>query len=393
MSMFLKLLFRVLFEKKRIIVAYVMVCMILVVYVSLQTMFESKSISSLSTTPDFVFTGTVYNSEDGSYPFRAYNGIGEFESAAKDIVGERGKCFGVVCRSLYNYYDELTSVGFSGYVYGLPNEYMEELFSNALIDGTLPKPDSKEGVVGYYFAQRFELGVGDLIPQAITLGTEWEESDINSYTISGVLDEGVSSYFNGSVMISREEFERNNHVVEDNMLLGSYNKTNEGEAVNSSFVELNAISSQFRSPEGRLNYNQKHYQFSGTLLHIAVYIVISTLILFLLMTYIIKGMTPKIGLLKAIGMSDAKIYKTFLGGMTLITVGAVSLGILVSLGVSAIMNSYVCDFYGFTVNEYSFNSIVYVIIAAETLIMLLSVFAFLFICCRRISPKIAMTKS
>lgn len=384
-----KIVFKVLFERKRIIVAFTLICCLLVIYISLQTIFETENITSLNTMPDFVFTGTYYNSEDGTYPFKAYNGIGSFAEKAKETLGNNGDCYGIVCRSLYNYYDELTSVGFSGYIYGCPDEYIKYRFSNLVTEGSLPVSGKKEAIVGYYFAQRFGLSIGDPIPQTITLNETWSDSDNNQYTISGILGEGMCSYFNGSVIISKDTFEAVVGVNEDNLIFGYFIN---GENSDKIFLKLNNISADYRSPEGTLHYNQKNFQIKKIWVNVVMYLMISTLIIFISTSYLMKGLTPKIGLLKAIGLSNKYIYKAFLGGVAFFVIISTAMGFIFSFLITRVLNSYVSNFYGFEVHMYNFSLTVYILVAAETLLMFFVIFLFLFINSKKISPKIAMMK-
>ena len=388
----LKLILNVLFEKKKILVLFFIVSMVLIAYASIQTILSGMEKDNVASTPDFVFNGTIYNSEDGSYPFKWYNDIGDFGDEADKISGADADCYKVVYRSLYNFYDEISSVGFYGAVYGVPNACITEHIEPYIEEGGLPESGKKEAVIGYYFAKRFDIGIGDTIPQAITLSETWNDDDIDNYTVSGILAENITEYFNGSVIISREDFEAENGKAKDNMILGYYKN-----AVNYKdiFLSLNSNDTRmsYNVPEGKLNYTQKEYSNKKLAINLGSVMIISAALLTALLSYLMKGITPKIGLLKAIGISSKKIISTFLIGI--FSIFAVSAG--VGLGISAMLsyslNRYVSNFYQFQVHSYQFSKMVLIVDLILFAFIVIYVYAITFFKCKMISPRIAMTKT
>lgn len=391
--MYRKLFFKVFFEKKKIMLYFFVICMLLVFYVSLQTIFSSNEAEAQSSVPDLVFTGTVYQSEDGSYPFTAYNSIEGFINKIREISGDDMDSYPLVCRSLYNYYDELTSIGFSGFVYGMPDECISNYIAPYLSKGRLPETGKKEAVIGYYFAQRFDIDIGETIPQAITLSEQWTDDDIDTYIVSGILKENVSGYYNGSTIISRDTWNSFGLESEDNMIIAYFDSGIEDSRSEEIFLEINGIAKDYRSPEGRMNYLNKTYSKRQIIVSFTFNMLISFLLIFVLASYAMKGITPKIGLLKATGMSPKTILGTFLLGVFLIVLVSSMCGVGLTTLAIFFMNQYVSEFYGFTVVQYSFNNWTFIMIGLEMLILTLSLFIILGVKCLRISPKIAMTKS
>ncbi len=385
-----KIVMNVMFEKRRVMMFLLVMCMLLVVYASVQTMLVSNEIATVDSMPDFVFNGTVYNSQDGSYPFVGYNDIGSFAEKAQEIAGDQADCYGVVYRSLYNYYDELTGVGFFGAVYGIPDECIRKIFSQYLSEGSLPETGKKEALVGYYFAQRFGISIGDTIPQAITLCAEWEEEDIDNYIVCGILDESISSYFNGSAVISRETYEGIYGEAGDNMVFGYYNSDENYDTI---FLDICAEGKNYRVPEGKLNYKQKEYGKLKIIVNIGVVIFMSISLTTAIISYLMKGVTPKVGLLKAIGISSSYILKAFLSGITAVVAIAMLSGIVISNILIAEMNNYVSEFYKFEVHLYQFTLSSLLVGFCQSIFIILYVFIIIFIKSKMISPKIAMTKT
>lgn len=385
-----KLIMKVLFEKRKILVFFLLMCMFLIIYTSLQTVLLTSDRAAVASMPDFVFSGTVYQSEDGTYPFIGYNDIGGFADRAAEIAGDRADCYPVVYRSLYNYYDELTSIGFYGAVYGMSDKCIEQNIAGYLDQGALPADGKKEAVVGYYFAQRFHLALGDPIPQAITLSKEWTDDDLDQYVISGILKESISDYFNGSAIISRDTFEKLNGPVEDNMLMGYYRT---GEDYDTVFLSMNAEGPDYQVPEGKLNYKQKEFSQTKLLLNIAIVVLMSVFLLTAIVSYLMKGITPKVGLIKAIGVSTSYIISTFLSGILAVFVAALGGAVTLSYVIMYLMNNYVSKFYQFEVHSYRLTGMALLLDLFEFIFILVYVFLVTYMKCKMISPKEAMAKT
>lgn len=385
-----KLIFRVLFEKKKVLVMVFIMCTFLITYTSVQTVLTTYSTDTIQTSPDFVFHGTVYQSEDGSYPFIGYNDTGIFREKAQEIAGNAAECYGVIYRSLYNYYDQLTNIGFFGALYGLPDDCMEKQIAPLVSQGRLPERNQKEAVVGYYFAQHFGIAIGDSVPQAITLSKTWSEADIDSYTVCGILTENVTDYFNGSALISRESFENMNGVQEENMLLGYLNNKDGYENM---YLEMNNISKNYNVPEGKLHSKQKEYSNTGVILNVALIVFMSVVMLTAVISYLMKGITPKVGLMKATGISSSYIIRTFLTGILCVFLSAFVFGLLFSSMLLEIANNYIKSFFEFTVHRYQLSKTAIILDVFEGLFIVVYAFMVIYIKCKRITPKEAMNRT
>jgi ABC-type lipoprotein release transport system permease subunit len=386
-----KLLIHEFFENKKVIIRFLIIFTILFSAMSFQVINANNEIVASISQPDIVYTGTMYQSEDGKYPFIWYNDLGEgFEEYVDDTVKGEAAIYSAACRSLYNYYDEFTGIGFSGYVYGFDDAFIEEKLSPYIIEGKLPTVGEKEALVGAYFAERFGITVGDAIPQAITLSKQWDESDIDNYIVSGILNENVSAYFVGSAIISRETFENVRGKENNNFLIGYYRSQNE-QRNRELFVEMNHTSSDYGVPEGRYNYSQKtfaKYQIyvASGILFIAGFAMISIMI-----AYIIKGIDRKIGLLKAIGLSTSSLMKYFVGGFSAVIGMAVALATVVISVATRVMNQYISNFYHFSVHTYMLNWNVLGLVAFVGASMVLIMCVLIRQKCVGISPQKAMS--
>lgn len=387
--MLLKIASKIIFDKKRFVIAFALVCVILTTLMAFQSMSLRRNISKSKSLPDFVFFGTVFQSQDGSYPFKAFNETNQLATEIQKELGDRGEVHRVVCRSLYNYYDERSNIGFSGYVYGLPEQYMEETFQHSLITGRLPEKGKKEAAVGVYFANRFHLEVGDPIPQSITLNATWDESDIDAYVVSGIIGEDINDMFIGSAIISLETFEEYNGKSEENALFGMFHQ--EDEELNlSMFIEFNQMAGNNQVPEGKLLYVKNNFETSKTIFFGVLVGVICLIILTILVSLLAKGLSLKIGLMKAIGISESNIIRLFLRTMFLITIGAALLGGLLTCLISKGINAYVTDFYSFPASVFSMNTSTLLSIAVTALVVFLLVGISITVNAKKISPRSAI---
>lgn len=388
----IRLLKSIFFEKKKNIFLFLLVFAIMSALLVILTSVISSDLMKQKSLPDFIFTGTVYQTEDGSYPFTNYNPITGFREYIQDTFPDSVKGYGVICRSIYNYYDETTAVGFSGRVYGMPDEMLKEQIESYLVEGRLPEKGKKEAVVGYYYSKWYEVSIGDPILSTVTLNEHWTEEDKNAYTVVGILDESICNTFIGSILVSRDTFEELEGHNEDNMILGYFTE-NDKETNDAAFLQMNRVAQNFRSPEGTMLSNQKEYNTKSVKYKLVAFAVVGIILMYLIVSYFLKGTTTKIGLLKALGLSNKRIYTIFLNGYLVLLALSILLGY--GGGVLAItkMNHYINDFYGFDAHTYQIESISYLLLLGEMFVFGLSIFLHTYIKTMLVQPKKAMLSS
>lgn len=76
---------------------------------------------------------------------------------------------------------------------------------------------------------------------------------------SGILNENVSGYFNGSTIISRDTWNSYAEGADDNMILGYYDGDIDDSRSEDIFLQINRIAKDYRSPEGIMNYLSKGF--------------------------------------------------------------------------------------------------------------------------------------
>lgn len=96
------------------------------------------------------------------------------------------------------------------------------------------------------------------------------------------------------------------------MLLGYLNNKDGYENM---YLEMNNISKNYNVPEGKLHCKQKEYSNTSVILNVALIVFMSVVMLTAVISYLMKGITPKVGLMKATGISSSYIIRTFLTGI------------------------------------------------------------------------------
>jgi predicted lysophospholipase L1 biosynthesis ABC-type transport system permease subunit len=113
----------------------------------------------------------------------------------------------------------------------------------------------------------------------------------------------------------------------------------------------------------------------------------------LIISYLVKGINKKIGILKALGIKDSIIIKIFVGGLAWVSTVALSISILVVFVINYFINKQLSNFLGFSVTRYKITGNV---LAYQVLIAIV-LFAVIFFIIKykttRISPKVCINKA
>lgn len=110
-------------------------------------------------------------------------------------------------------------------------------------------------------------------------------------------------------------------------------------------------------------------------------------------SYLMKGITPKVGLMKATGISSSYIIRTFLTGILCVFLSAFVFGLLFSSMLLEIANNYIKSFFEFTVHRYQLSKTAIILDVFEGLFIVVYAFMVIYIKCKRITPKEAMNRT
>ncbi|HEY9059124.1 MAG TPA: FtsX-like permease family protein [Pseudobacteroides sp.] len=388
--MFRKIFINVLFENKKILIAFSSILVILFVYIGVQVMFATSQLTQLAM-PDIEITGKL--DSDGLLRYKLYNDQSGLSSKLKELYNKDYNIYPVVSRNILSNQSTTMSFKVNYWIYGVENNFFDDQLKGYIKDGRMPKPGEKETLIGNYAAHYYKVKVGDKIKIPVTLKKDYEKSDISTYTVSGILDDNID-YFKGAIFISRDTYEsiNSNKTVENLVLIYSKKSidSKEYEKIYNSFIGLKA---DYNIGQINANFYQKDTSKRNVIINIIFVLFMSVIIVFLLLSYLMKGITKKIGLLKALGISDSYIIKTFLGGLSVTVVFATLLSIISGYIVKTYINKKISEFLEFSVSYYSINKYVILFTLAMSLLMFIVIFVIIKLKSSRISPRDAMLKS
>lgn len=379
-----KVFINIFFEKKTMLAVYVSIITIFTVFLGIQSILLGKQFQE-TLCPDIVLNGAM--DEDGVMRYKLYQDIGSVPDTLEGDLKGKVKVQPVIIRNLLTASNDLNRVEYR--VYGMHDNDISEL-SRYLKKGKLPASGKNEILIGSYASRFYKAGVGDTLNLPVTLGKDNSSCEDGVYTVSGVLSDNVD-FFKGAIILSKETWCNANSDIQDNAVFmyvadeKAYKAATE--AINS--LEDEAASSISVSNNYFGNSSAKK-SFSQSL---SVICVVSLIVIVLLFFFLMRGMSKKIGLLKALGLPEKSITRIFCGGLFIITVIAVAVSLVYEYSFVMYMNSKANEFYGFHVSEYSLNRYSIISVLALNLINMLAAAVTITWLGKKVSPRDAMLKS
>ena len=387
--MYKKIFINIFFEKKRILIAFVAIFTLLLLYAGVQLIFLGQQSAQVAI-PDFQITGRI--GDDGVFYYRMYNDMDGLSADIKKLVGNDMRIYGVTARNLLTMEDAKTFQKIYYLVYGVEDSFLDNELGNCLKAGRLPEPGKKEALIGSYAARHFKVNVGDKLNVGVTLNKEVKDSDSMQYTVSGILNDNVE-YFKGGIFISRETFGKSTNIeVDENLILSYFKDTNSIKTYDRINKDLMSLNDKYKFGAISVNYQQKYNIKKNIIITVVSVLCISLVILFLLISYLMKGITRKIGLLKALGISDGYITKTFVGGLGLsILVSMIFAAVGINI-VKSLLNRSVSSFLGYQIEQFFVNPYIYILLSSLGIALFIMVYVMVKFTSSRISPRDAMLK-
>lgn len=220
------------------------------------------------------------------------------------IVDSNTKVYGIIANNLYTFSSPFYQVSFR--IYGVGEDFFNQ-FKNQLAYGTIPRQGKKEVLVGNNAALFYHLEVGDVINEKI--GEE--------YIVSGILKE--NQYFGSNFYILKENTQSFHAMAFDNMIM-IY--TSSKQDYNKIKNYINKIKSEYGIEKYIDNYRAKTSKKKKPIKDIILTLIESFLILELVYIYISRGIGKKVGIIKALGISDFLVLRVCglgFGGLILLT--------------------------------------------------------------------------
>lgn len=386
MNIKFKLFVSILFSKKSILVLYIMVIIFLLTFLNFR-LIESYNTMQQADMPDIVVKGKM--DADGELKYKYYNDISDLADQLKSKLNGDIKIYSIVARSMMTERDPLTNNFIEYTIYGVSNEYLQNVLNKNIQNGSALENGGQQLLMGSYAKNYYDLKIGDKVNQPITLKKDWLQEDIGLYQLSGELSNQMS-YFKGGIFLSREDFEEKYGKLNDNMIFIYVNDKNK---YNEALDLLQNIKMNDDSIGTiNMNYYEKHSIIKNTILNCVSIGILSIIIILLLVSYLMKGSSKKIGILKALGMPNKILVSVFNGGMMIVLFLSMFLAFFTTEVLAMIYNSYLSNFYGFRVKEFTFN---FYCILADLILIFICFGALLMRVYRltmKTSPKAAMQK-
>lgn len=386
MNIKFKLFVSILFSKKSILVLYIMVIIFLLTFLNFR-LIDSYNTMQQADMPDIVVKGKM--DADGELKYKYYNDISDLADQLKSKLNGDIKIYSIVARSMMTERDPLTNNFIEYTIYGVSNEYLQNVLNKNIQNGSALENGGQQLLMGSYAKNYYDLKIGDKVNQPITLKKDWLQEDIGLYQLSGELSNQMS-YFRGGIFLSREDFEEKYGKLNDNMIFIYVNDKNK---YNEALDLLQNIKMNDDSIGTiNMNYYEKHSIIKNTILNCVSIGILSIIIILLLVSYLMKGSSKKIGILKALGMPNKILVSVFNGGMMIVLFLSMFLAFFTTEVLAMIYNSYLSNFYGFRVKEFTFN---FYCILADLILIFICFGALLMRVYRltmKTSPKAAMQK-
>ncbi len=286
---------------------------------------------------------------------------------------------------------QLSRVSYNRYFY---QDEFGKLFEDRLAEGRMPEKRKDEVVLGCDLAKATNVKLGDIvgtgwITEGKLAGCGWalsEEDPLKDRAckVVGILNP-VNDYFDNSIFANTH----NDSTFEPNSLMVFFNSNKcvniyREKAKNLPFAE-NGVDHAVE------NYYNKDYGPITALLTKCYYVLFAVVFALLMLNYIFKGLSYKLGVMKAIGITDKYLFSAYFGGIAVQNITGYAIGVLALKITCSIVNGYKSSLFGYTVNSYRINfNMIFILFIM--LICILGMFAMVLrkkIC--KISPKKAMT--
>lgn len=311
-------------------------------------------------TPDIEITGKTAENDNILYQSLPLLSLDILKSSSVLV-------YGLSVREHYAFSDDDYQILYR--IYGADYEFIDEL-EGYLKKGKLPKAGKKEAVIGSGLAKYLNVGVGDVFnisaPQNINASKEYE------YAVAGILSNDMSFYSDG-IYILRDTLPKEYKDKADNAFY-IYTKNN------TSYNELvKQLDSLDKNDIGNilLHRENKAFLFDTIIKSLVKTIPLSAVFLSALFISLMKYTGRKIGLMKALGLSDYNIMSIMIKGFGVFNLCGI-LNSFVAIGFIRLASDG-----SFSISVLLYTVCSYAIIFAVTLLIV-------FIICKFISPRKAM---
>ena len=377
-----KVFTNIIFEKKKYLILYIELVLCFVAYICIQSILLEHQYEE-SIHPDVELSGDLHT--PGVFDYTMYCPLGQLTDQVKDSLGSDIKVQGVVIRNLLTIGRGIYNAEYR--VWGM-NDCDIDGLKGYVRDGRLPQKEN-EVLLGSYAARYYHLKIGDTVPFSLSLDENDTENGGKNYVVVGILRDNLK-YFKGSFIVSKESFAKTHQCPEDNFIMIYVKNDAQYKKVESALSDIETKSNvSFNTSVSYTYKGSSNNMFSTNKFTL---IAISIIVMILMSVYVLRGITKKIGLLKALGLSDAYLLKTFGTGLGCITVGSVIVSCILGKLFSCYLNCRASSFYGFKVEEYHLTTNTLLFLIVFNLINMFVSLITVAIIEKKVSPQAAMLK-
>ncbi len=381
-----KLFNSILFSKKRILFIYIIILAFLLTFLNFMFISSYNNMQQADI-PDIVVKGKM--DDDGELKYKYYNDMPDLVYTLRNKLDGNVKIYSVIARSMMTDKDPLTNNFIEYTIYGVSNDFFNNVLNRNIQYGHAIEDGNQQILMGSYAKNFYNVDIGDVVYQPITLKQDWMQEDIGLYSLSGELSNQLS-YFKGGIFLLRENFEEQYGQLDDNLVFiyvddkESYDKTLDLlQTIKMTDPSIGTIN---------MNYYEKHSIIKNTVISCAFLAALSIVIILLLVSYLMKGSAKKIGILKALGMSNRIVISVLNGGMLVVLLLSMLLSLVLTEIVAIAYNQYLSNFYGFRVREFTLNPYCVLVDIVFICICFAALFIRVYFLTVRTSPRAAMQK-
>ncbi|WP_438433044.1 ABC transporter permease [Gorillibacterium sp. sgz500922] len=374
--------YQIYFQRKRELAFFFIVFSLILLYLGFQTMEIDKKFKQMST-PDLAIAGQ--SDSDGVIRFRFYKQLPGLEADLKQNLPTQVQTYGVVMRNILSTQNVKTLEKVEYSVIGVQPGFFSSQLAHSLKEGTLPAAGKKEAVLGAFAARYYQVKVGDRLPPMVTLREDLDESVTADFTVSGILNDDVT-YFRGAVIVSRDLFP----AQTDNAVIAYFKGHTDISRIGTA---LESLISRFPVGSVQSFYETKRETQRSAILHMAVIGAGALLMAWLLITTFMKGMTRKIGLMKALGVPNRVLRKINLLGFGSLIAACFLTGLAGTYAVKWSFDRSMSRVYGFSVEYYRMNGLTILSLLLMACLLFVILFGMIHFKGSRISPRSSMLDS
>ncbi|OYP40560.1 hypothetical protein CG709_05115, partial [Lachnotalea glycerini] len=171
--------------------------------------------------------------------------------------------------------------------------------------------------------------------------------------LSGVLSNNLE-YFKGAIILSKDTFKNKYQNIDDNIVYVYVDNKEAYERALAAVQEIKMNDSTIGTIT--MNFYAKQYTIRNAFIGCISIALISVVFILLLIAYLMKGTTVKIGILKALGLPNRTIILTFNGGLFITLLLSSFLSLITTYITTILFNQSLSNFLGYKVMEYNVNS-------------------------------------